>query len=149
MDAMHPRILGTAPMKRHFTLAVSVFLLAALTTGGYAAWLLLQESVYCDRGSFAYWVTISSTIKSVPTPGAIGNPRYYASAGDGPKLPESAVQFRVPSSTPDVPGQLEAWAAGNGYQRRPDGAFVRAASIVSIEIKPEGELLSVTVRENY
>lgn len=133
-------------MQRRILLIAS---LLAVTTAGYLLWIGTHESLYTTSGTPEYWLAISRVIKDVPTSGALEPPVYYSSAGDGPKLPESAVQFRERASAAEVERRLEEFARVRGYQRRAeDGAYVKGTSILSWEITPGSGYVSVTVREN-
>ena len=129
--------------------------LGALATGvvivvlAYSASLLVAESVYSNRGSFAYWLTISRVIKNVPEISPADTPRFYSSAGDGPKLPESAVTYRTSAERDVVVLELNRYLTAKGYHRRPDGVYENGQSIVTIAVTPEASGSRVVVRENY
>ncbi|MBL8233082.1 MAG: hypothetical protein JNL98_31580 [Bryobacterales bacterium] len=130
------------------SLLIAIALLVAMFAS-YAVWIGTHESLYTSSGTPAYWLAISRVIKDVPTSGALEPPVYYSSAGDGPKLPESAVQFRERASAVEVGRRLEEFACVRGYQRRAeDGAYVKGTSILSWEVTPGDGFVSVTVREN-
>jgi hypothetical protein len=124
---------------------LAIFLGLAL----YSASLLFSESLYSSRGSLAYWLTISSAIKSVPEIRPASSARFYASAGDGPKLPESAVSYRSLASAEEVIQAMDRYLTARGYHKRSDGAYERGVSIVSVQASAERDGTEVTVRENY
>src|SRR5690242_6719089 len=126
----------------------AVILVIVVGAGLYIASLLLSESLYSTRGSFAYWLTISSVIKAVPEIRPTAPPVFYSSAGDGPKLPESAISYRSAAEPAEITRAVESYLQSKGYKRRSDGDYVNGPSIVSIEIKPDAGAALVTVREN-
>jgi hypothetical protein len=136
------------PMSKR-TVAISAITIAVILGAAfYIVSLLLSESLYSSRGSFAYWLTISSVIKSVPEVSPTSSPRFYSSAGDGPKLPESAVTYRSSAAAPEITRAVETYLTSRGYTKRPDGDYVNGTSVVSIEVKPDPGGSLVTVREN-
>ena len=122
---------------------------AILGAAFYTSSLLLSESLYSSRGSFAYWLTISSVIKAVPEVSPTAPARFYSSAGDGPKLPESAVTYPSSANPTEIVRAVDMYLTSKGCTRRPDGDYVNGASVVSVEIKPQTGSTLVTVRENY
>ncbi|MCS7026603.1 MAG: hypothetical protein NZV14_17540 [Bryobacteraceae bacterium] len=122
--------------------------LCFLLVAGYLLYLATAESLYTKRGTPAFWFAISRVIRETPTPGALEPPLYYSSAGDGPKLPESAVHFRTSAPAAEVERSLQQFVLTLGYRRRAeDNAYVKGRSILSWEITPALGGLQVTVRE--
>ena len=136
-------------MKRRSKLIVAVLVAAAIATGAYSMSLMSSESVYSKRGSFAYWLTISRVIKEVPEINPSGTVQFYASAGDGPKLPESAVAYRSHSRPDDILRDIRKYLTDLGYRARDDGSYVRGTSVITLEITTEGAETKLNVRENY
>jgi hypothetical protein len=136
-------------MKRRWVLIVAVGVAAIVAIASYGASLRLSESLYSTRGSFAYWLTISSVIKGVPAVDAVDGPRFYSSAGDGPKLPESAVTYRSRAPSEDIAQKLDAYFRAAGYSKQSDGSYQRGMSIVSVEIVAESLENRVRVKETY
>src|SRR5262245_3481624 len=136
-------------VKKRTAIISAIAAAAILGAGLYAASLLFKESLYSSRGSFGYWLTISSVIKSVPELSPTTPPRFYSSAGDGPKLPESAVTYSSSAARDDLERTIGGYLTSKGYTKRPDGDYMKGESIVAIEIQPQTGGNRVTVRENY
>jgi hypothetical protein len=135
-------------MKRRWLLVTVIVVTVVGGIAFYSASLLLSESVYSNRGTFAYWLTISDVIKNVPEVEPTETPRFFSSAGDGPKLPETAISYRSSADIVRVSRTIGEYLTQRGYRRRDDGMFERGTSIVSLEIAAEGTHTRVQVREN-
>jgi hypothetical protein len=130
-------------------LAITAAAAGTLAVAVYATSLLTSESVYCNRGSFAYWLTISGTIKDVPELSPTSPPRFYSSAGDGPKLPENAVSYASGAAPEAMLREMDRYLVAIGYRKRADGIYEQDESTVTVEVSPEGRGSRVNVRENY
>jgi hypothetical protein len=133
--------------RKRWLIAVVISLIALGAIAFYSASLVLSESVYSNRGTFAYWLTISNVIKGVPEIRPIQPPRFYSSAGDGPKLPESAVSYRSSADADVVFQRLTEYLTQQGY-RGSGATFERENSIVSVDVTREGNETIISVREN-
>jgi hypothetical protein len=82
-------------MKATRILVISAFIISLL--GAAYAWFVLldlRESVYCQRGSWDFWVGITEpVIKSFPAPSAASS-EYHWGCGDGPKPPDQTIAFK-------------------------------------------------------
>jgi hypothetical protein len=92
-------------------------------------------------------LTISDVIKGIPEIAPVQPPRFYSSAGDGPKLPEAAVSYRSSADADVVSGRITEYLTRQGY-RRSGATFEREQSIVSVDVRREGNETTVSVREN-
>ena len=132
---------------KRWLVAVVISLIAMGAIAFYSASLLMSESLYSSRGTFPYWLTISDVIKGVPEIRPIEPPRFYASAGDGPKLPESAVSYRSSADVAIVSERITEYLKRQGY-RGSGATFERENSIVSVDVTREGNETIISVREN-
>jgi len=132
---------------KRWLVAVVLALIAMGAIAFYSASLMMSESLYSSRGTFAYWLTISDVIKGVPEISPIEPPRFYSSAGDGPKLPESAVSYRSSADVGVVSERIDDYLKRQGYRSSGD-TFQREKSIVSVDVRREGNKTIISVREN-
>lgn len=64
---------------------IVVLLTGALILGAYTLNILFTDGMHFSKGSYKYWVAISSdAIKLFPVLGSVGDPIYYYTSGDGP-----------------------------------------------------------------
>lgn len=138
-------------------LAFPVILFASLTivlAVCYAAWLGFRETVYSQRGSLAYYITVSSnTIKEVPKPGLVGVEDYIVYSGDGPRLPGTSVAFKSNESFIAISEMISDYLAARGFEFRSDDGlagkvFSRGETAVLLDITPShSKLLDVKITE--
>lgn len=104
--------------RRKWLLGVSASaVILAAVLAYYSITILFDESLYTNEGSFAYYLAVPDLIADAPRPGQIGEPRFYVSAGDGPKAPASAVSYRSNAKHEDVFRALEAYLRSEGLLR--------------------------------
>jgi hypothetical protein len=96
-------------------LAGAVVLVAAIAF--YSFTILFDEALYTNEGTFAYYLAVPNLIADAPRPGQIGEPRFYVTAGDGPKAPASAVQYRSNAEREEFFRALEAYLQSEGLVR--------------------------------
>lgn len=93
-------------------IGVSALFLVALAV--YTATILLAESLYTHRGSYAYWICIPSTIRNVPEVGNASDLVFFSSAGDGPKSPQSAVSYITDAPSGQIIDELNKYFEQQG-----------------------------------
>lgn len=110
-------------MSLHMRLArILIASVLAILAGWLAAHVIrvrLAESLYPSPGSFDWYISVSSAIRHMPTPGLTGAPQYFTSAGDGPKPPQDEVTFRSSASQPEILRQIRAYLTPLGYTELP------------------------------
>lgn len=101
--------------RRRWLLGLSASIVIFLSVlGFYSLVLLFDESLYTREGTFAYYLTVPDLIADAPRPGQIGQPRFYVSAGDGPKPPASAVYYQSDAARGEISRTLEAYLQSKG-----------------------------------
>jgi hypothetical protein len=137
----------------------AIVLVAVVGTGLglYTLLLLFTEDLYTQKGTYAYYVTISSpTIKYFPRIQLTEEEDYYSSCGDGPKLPANGIRYGS-TQKPDVLKQtIEAYLLKRGFIKETDemhgGEYAQPGSKVSLHlmIMPEANgVHRVVVTESY
>lgn len=96
-------------------LAAFVIVISAFSV--YSLRILFDEALYTNEGTFAYYLAVPSLIADAPRPEQIGEPRFYVTAGDGPKAPASAVHFRSNAESGDFFRALEAYMNSESLSR--------------------------------
>ena len=126
-----------------FAIALAVATVA--WTGWKALIILFTEDLYCDRGSFEYYVAIhSGLIKQTPLVQLQGSPRFYASCGDGPKPPANGISYTSNANAEAVKSRLTDYILNDGYVRGDDRTgsggtvFVRGRGGVELFVSAEG-----------
>jgi hypothetical protein len=146
------------PRQRRLRLAIvlSACLILLGSLGVYTVALLLSESVYTQRGTYAYFVCISPTIKHVPNPQSLGDVRFYHTPGDGPKLPQDEVSFMSAAPREVIYQQIENYLFQLGYEKLEGRAnaegqsYLREDSSVDIRIESiDAGTHKVTVTETF
>lgn len=119
----------------------------------YVIRIRMAESLYPPKGTFSWWVGVSSTIRNIPTPGLAGEAGYFTSAGDGPKPPQDEVVFRSGAPEAEIVRQVRAYLLAGGYLEQPAdrGELVFAShlerSVVHVKIVPADGSLQVTITQ--
>lgn len=98
--------------------------------------LLFLESLYMQRGTYAYLLTVSSLIKNVPEVRSTGEAVFYSSAGDGPKLPEDEIRYTSSAEPSLVKRQIAAYLHSRGYREANDSTWQLSGSRVDVTIEP-------------
>ncbi len=124
-------------MKRKWLVILAASALGIAALAFYSLQILFDESMYTSRGTYSYWIAVSSVIRNVPEVGAVGEARFHASPGDGPKLPDSTVTYRSQAPPDQIRSQIADYLTRQGYQRSAgrDDEFTKGYSIVTITIK--------------
>ncbi len=84
---------------RWAAVAATALVLAAMTTLGY---LFAVEDYVTLPGSPVYYLGISSLVRDVQVPDGAQGREYFGSVGDGNKLAQSQLSFKVPPATADA-----------------------------------------------
>lgn len=87
-------------MRRLLIVVVSSILFLSTSAVGFL-FLIIQESLYFDAGSLEYHLFIPDEMKKMPLIGE-GVATYFYSAGDGPKLPRTAVVYHSSLSREEI-----------------------------------------------
>ena len=121
----------------------------ALGLGGWAFLYTLRlwftESLYSERGSYAFFVTITKpVIRSFPVREPEGEVEYHSGCGDGPKPPEQGVVYRSRLPVAELTAVAERHIRAHGYapmhQRGSTGlAFTNGDERVYLAVTPEGD----------
>ena len=142
-----------ATRRKVFAVIVLVSLLFAF--GVYAAALLLEEDLYSQKGTMAYYVTISSlAIKEFPLIGQIKEELYYYSSGDGPKPSANGVSYLSNAPQEMLETELSNYLRGKGFvvdKSLSGGYFIKLGSKTGFELRitKEQELTRVVGTEFY
>jgi hypothetical protein len=103
--------VGGLPLK---TAVILLSILSLTAVGVYVLRIWADESLYTHRGSLAYWMCISKTIRNVPEVGHVTDVVFYSSAGDGPKRSANAVSYSTDASHEMIVGELTRYFQGLG-----------------------------------
>lgn len=125
-------------MRYGLWLSIAVLAMVVVNIGAYSIRLLLAESLYTSRGTYAYWLSVSKLIKGVPELSIVGQPQFYSSAGDGPKLPEDEVQYTSTADPSFIKSQLGAYLRNSGFREDRDGSWQRVETKVVLTVTPSG-----------
>ena len=124
-------------------LIICGILIFASGVGLYSLMLAFTESLYVERGSYAYYLLIPSFIKNVPQPQIVGEPEYYSSCGDGPKPMATGVSFYSKDLKSELFDQINRYAVAAGYTPDPDavitGDYGYRRGSMAFEFKIEAE----------
>jgi hypothetical protein len=131
----------------------ATLLLLALSLAGlgvYAFQIWAAESLYTHRGSLAYWMCISRTIRNVPEIGVATDVIFYSSAGDGPKRPTDAVSYSTDASRDRIVSELTRYFQDLGVSVSFDDSNHHFSPFrASVAPSSQKERLEVTVTETY
>jgi hypothetical protein len=128
--------------KRFIWLGVVSFVCVGAFLLLYAVKLGFSESLYSQRGSFAFFVTITEpVIRSFPAPDTVSEPQYHSGCGDGPKLPDQAISFRSRVPSAQLLTLAEQHIAACGYSSStardfPGLAFASGSKTLYLHVAP-------------
>lgn len=79
---------------RHIIFGFCFFIIFSCLIWLIAFWYLIHQEDYSPKpGSIIYYIGISSLVRNAPISGAIAQPEYFGSVGDGNKPPQSEMSF--------------------------------------------------------
>ena len=112
-----------------------------LVLGSYTLNILFTEGIRFSKGSYKYWVTITSdAIRSFPVLGSVGDPIYYYSSGDGPSPSVQEITYISSLDKRDLVQKVNAFLSGQGFEK--EGVFfVSGNDILSMTFKRKAENL--------
>lgn len=111
-------------------IASSVMLLT-----GWIFYLFGEEDYYPEPGTLAFYLKLSSTVRSLPLSDAVSTPVYHGSIGDGPKPPQSSVCYAAQSSKEIwIVSNIRTYLQRHGYALDPSDMGSHIASLT--ERKP-------------
>lgn len=116
---------------------LAIVMVFSITT--HTVRLRLGESIYTKRGTYAYFVCVSSVIKAIPEIDIVGSADFYSSAGDGPKLPTDEVRYKTGAQTEVVMSRIAAHLKQIGYVEIGFGRFELHQSQVVVVVEPDGQ----------
>ena len=87
----------------------------------YTDSIISSESLYPQPGTYAYFVSVPSLIRSLPQPQQIGQATYSHTAGDGTKVPEDEVSFLSAAVKENILRQIEDYLTIRGLKKLDNG----------------------------
>ena len=120
-----------------------VILLSAgvLVLGTYTLNILFTEGMSFSKASYKYWVTISSdAIKSFPVLGAVEDPNYYYSSGDGPSPSVQEITYISSFDKPELVQKINLFLSEQGFEKE-NSFFIKGNDEISVTFKKKAENL--------
>lgn len=112
-----------------------------LVLGTYTLNILFTEGMRFSKGSYKYWITISSNaIKSFPVLGSIEDPIYYYSSGDGPSPNVQEITYISSLDKQDLVQKVNVFLSGQGFEKE-NGFFIKGNDELSVTFKRKAENL--------
>ena len=120
--------------------AIVVVAVPGTALGLYTLLLLFTEDLYTQKGTYAYYVTITSpTIKNFPRIQLTEEEDYYSSCGDGPKLPANGIRYTSSEKSEVLKQRIEAYLLERGFQKETDqtggGEYARPGSRIFFDLR--------------
>ncbi|MEC4718541.1 hypothetical protein RY831_05240 [Noviherbaspirillum sp. CPCC 100848] len=104
--------------------------ISAILLTGWIFYLFGEEDYYPEPGTLAFYLKLSSTIRSLPLSDAISRPVYHGSIGDGPKPPQSSVCYAAQSSKETwIVSNIRTYLQKDGYALDPSDTGSNIASL--------------------
>ena len=120
MSAGNPRYSKSRPKGRAWVLVGVGGFALLLAFFYYVLTLALSESLYTERGSFAYYLLIPDVIQDVPLVDVVGGVTFHNSAGDGPKPPSSSIEYHSRAEEAVLRAAVEAFLESRGFTKQGD-----------------------------
>jgi hypothetical protein len=88
----------------------------AVSTCGYVGYHAVQEDTTMARGSPLAWILVDGRLWHLEAPPECVVVHYYATTGDGPKLPGSDVTLRCAMGRSEAEAWARGWLSEQGFR---------------------------------
>lgn len=118
----------------------AIYLLAGISVLGiYTLNILFTEGTSFSRGSYKYWVTISSeAIRSFPVLGSVEGPVYYYSSRDGPSPATQEITYVSSIGEQELATKIGVFLEKQGFKRE-NNFFIREEDEIAVELKMQAD----------
>ena len=113
---------------------VFVGVAGVLILGLYTVNILFTDGMRFSKGTYEYWLTISSdTIQAFPLFGLVEDPVYFYSSGDGPSPSVQEIVYLSSSSEGELAQEINSFLADRGYSKQ-GNFFVKGNDQISVTL---------------
>ena len=112
--------------------AIIAFITGVLILGLYTVNILFTDGLRFSKGSYEYWVTISSnTIKSFPVLGSVNEPTYFYSSRDGPSPSVQEITYISSYDEVQLTQKIDVFLSEQGFKNE-NNFYVKGDDEISV-----------------
>jgi len=103
----------------------------------YAIWLAFGPTQEVRPYSYSWWVILSPTIRNAPTPGIVGEAKYFTRCHDGEKEGYSAAIFTSKAPKKEITRQIREYIVKRGFKEMKEKPDPRYYPYVALSYEKE------------
>ncbi len=107
----------------------------------YTVNILFSDALSFSKGSYEYWITISSdAVGSFPVLGSAKDPIYYYSSGDGPSPSVQRITYVSSFDEAQLVQKIDVFLSKHGFEKK-NGFFIKENDEIYVAFTRKSENL--------